>query len=128
MDDGVIDAVIRASSRNEVISEVLRAAGVTKISSHADFCLDFSKRVAKRYVFGDLDFESADRAMNWLFGYSYALGESPGEMPDLARDIYEAFDEGEYLHEGDSYGDDPEAKYTLPKLREIVSKLPSSLS
>jgi len=58
--------------------------------------------------------------MNWLFAYSYVTEDCPGEMPILAREIYEAFDSGEYYHQGDDRSKTPEERYTLPQIRKIV--------
>jgi hypothetical protein len=124
MDKGAIDAIIEASSKTRNINEVLPLAGVNPEGSHDEFCLEFAKRVALRYFDNDLNFQAADSAMNWLFAYSYVTEGCPGEMPLLAREIYEAFDAGEYAHPNDDSGDDPIEKHTIPQIKSIIeSKL-----
>ncbi|HEV8592623.1 MAG TPA: hypothetical protein VGQ55_11010 [Pyrinomonadaceae bacterium] len=120
MDGSLIDAIIAACSKTKNINEVLPLAGVRPEGSHEQFCLQFAERVARRYLHHDIDFLTADSAMNWLFAYSYVTEDCPGEMPILAREIYEAFDSGEYYHHGDDRTEDPEKKYTQTQIRNIV--------
>ncbi len=122
MDPQLIDTIIGATATTRNVNNVLECAAVNFDLPHADFCLAFSKRVAKRYLDGELDFKTADMAMNWLFAYCYAMDNSAGEMPILAREIYDAFDSGEFFHPGDSASVDPEQKYTFPLLKEIVGR------
>jgi hypothetical protein len=41
-------------------------------------------------------------------------------MPLLAREIYEAFDAGEYTHQNDRPNEDPVEKYTRPRIKDIL--------
>ena len=120
MDRDSIDAIIAACSKKGNINEVLTFAGITPKGSHDEFCLDFAERVARRYVDNDLEFQSADAAMNWLFAYSYVTDDCPGEMPLPAWQVYEAFDDGEYFHPDDEPSEDPIEKYTTPQIKNII--------
>jgi hypothetical protein len=127
MDRKSIDVIIEASSKTKNINDVLPAAGIKPEGPHNEFCLDFAERVARRYFDGEIDFQTADSAMNWLFGYSYVSENCAGEMPILAREIFEAFDSGEYYHSGDDRSDDPEQKYTRQHIRKIIETKLNSL-
>ena len=124
IDVDLIDTIIRASIGQPNINEVLKTAGCkTRPEPHDEFCLLFSERVARRYLAGELNFTEADQAANWLFAHSYVSEGCPGEMPEIARRVFEAFDSGEFSHPGDSTDIDPERKYTLPQIREIIEEL-----
>lgn len=103
---------------------MLKAAGCnSRPEPHDEFCLHFSERVVRRYLAGELTFIQADQAVNWLFAHCYVSEDCPGEMPELARSIFEAFDAGEFRHQDDSTDIDPEKEYTLPQIREIIGAL-----
>ena len=88
--------------------------------AHLAFCNAFSFQVASSYLSGQLDFEAGDRAMNNLYSFSYH-GEDRG-MPEFAWDIFNAFDQGEYYHSGDSREIDPAEAYTKPMLRAMLEQ------
>jgi hypothetical protein len=119
MDEKSIDRIIVACSKTININEVLSVAGTKPEGSHEEFCLQMAERIARRYLAQDLEFQAADRAINWLFAYCYAMEESSGEMPTVARELYEAFDSGEFYH-GNDRDKDPEKEFTLPLIRQIV--------
>lgn len=80
-------------------------------------CLDaIALRVAVLYDAGEMSFEEADDLMNVVWAFS-CRPSTPG-VPDLAYEVFCAFDAGEY-HHGD--GADPERKYTRPEIRRIVA-------
>ncbi len=117
----LLDRIIRASVRQPNMNQVLRTAGLSsRPEPHDKFCLQFSERIARRYLAGELSFADADAAANWLFTHSYVAEGCPGEMPTLAREIFDAFDSGEFHHKGDDLSEDPEKKYTLAQIRSIV--------
>jgi hypothetical protein len=118
MDKSAIGAIIEASSKTSNINNVLPLAEVKGEGSHDEFCLGFAERVARRFLNRELDFQTADAAMNWLFAFSYVTDDCPGEMPLLAREVFEAFDAGEYIHPNDDPNDDPVEKYTLPQIKD----------
>src|SRR5512147_3287742 len=81
-----------------------------------------SLAIAKRYDEGALKFEAADDAMNRLWGCLVARPSHEIVIPDITREIFEAFDEGEYHHSDDAHDVDPEAKYTRPLVRSALFK------
>jgi len=120
MEATYIDTIIRQCSVTAKIDEVIPATGLPQPNSHAEFCLAFAKQVAKQYLTSELTFDEADKAMNWLYAVSYVTETAPGEIPDLALQVFDAFDSGEFHHPDDPRGVDPELKYTRPRIIELV--------
>jgi hypothetical protein len=84
-----------------------------------DICDAFAKRVAQGYLRGEYSFTAADAAMNALFGFAYPV--TGAGLPSLASRVYEAFDEGEYVHAGepeDSQGE-VRTKGLLARISEL---------
>ena len=119
MDTALVDRLIEQCSSERSTNDFLAVDGV----SHSELCLAFSTRVASGYLDGRLSFEAADRAMNTLFAFSYV--DKDRGMPDLAWQIFNAFDEGEFRHRTDSPDTDSETKHTKPRIAEIVASLSS---
>ena len=86
---------------------------------HDLFCDQFALQVARRYAAGDLAYMSADRAMNGLYHYCYHLGVDRG-MPDFAWLVFEIFEEGEYIHDGDSPNTASDEKYVRPAIQRLL--------
>ncbi len=85
---------------------------------------DLALGVARMFLSGDIDFEQGDQAMNLLF--SIMTSESYFKLteraiPDIAMNVYLAFDSGEFPHRGDKPDDVPYLKHTRPKLQEILN-------
>lgn len=74
--------------------------------------------VAERYLRRTASFMAADTVMNNLFHYA----ARHSDLPSTFMRVYEAFDQGEWLHPGDPSGTDPEAAYTKPMLRALVAE------
>ena len=79
----------------------------------------FARTVARLYVSGHISFEQGDNAIGWLHHYSL-MGPHGGLLDEFAWQVYRAFDAGEY-HPTESTSVDLPAKYTLPKLRQLLS-------
>jgi hypothetical protein len=115
------------SLRDELIlrcdSEPLTDAAIAPFlvgKSREEFCDVFSRRIAQEYAADRMSFDTADAAMNRLFAFAY-LGDDDF-LPAYSREVFEAFDEGEYRHSEDPPGSDPEQKYTRPQILEIVAR------
>lgn len=83
----------------------------------------FSLKIAKLYMKCEIEFELADGAMNYIFGFmtdDIFMNFSGNFIPSPAIDIYDAFDAGEYQHSGDSDDTCPIEKYTKPHLIEVL--------
>jgi hypothetical protein len=78
----------------------------------------FARRVAHEYDAEILSYEIADCAMNSLS--SYCLSWYDVQLPSYAHEVYSAFDQGEFKHQGDDESVDPEVKYTRPQIRALV--------
>ncbi|TMO62501.1 hypothetical protein [Pseudoalteromonas aurantia] len=88
-----------------------------------DFVNSFSLNIAKLYMKNEIEFELADGAMNYIFGFmtdDIFMNFSSNYIPSPAIDIYDAFDAGEYQHSGDSDDTCPIEKYTKPHLIEVL--------
>jgi len=107
-------------------SERLTAAVVAPFiadGSHETFYDAFARHVATEFIENRMPYESADVAMSHLFVFACVEGE--GDLPGYAREIFEAFDLGEYIHAGDPSGTSSERKYTRPKIRRLLETAPT---
>jgi len=62
----------------------------------SDLCDGVAREVAEGYLQGTYTWEHCDLAMNNLFASAYAVGTFG--LPTFAWRVFEAFDEGEYIH------------------------------
>jgi hypothetical protein len=76
----------------------------------------FAKDVAEKYLAGVYSWDFGDVVMNNL--YSCAYTHSDLCMPEFAWRVFEAFDEGEYIHLAESDDRDGE-----PRTRELLTDL-----
>lgn len=102
-------------------------ADFEEAASHTGYTVQqiFSKTAlyfAKAFMNHEMDFDTADSALEWIFDAmlrrTYSTSESIADT--IAFPIYEAFDAGEYDH-GD--GKDPVETYTIPRLQKILKEL-----
>jgi hypothetical protein len=91
------------------------------MESHSTFCDHFARYVGRGYLNGSLTYDVADRAMNGLYLYCYHLGVDRG-MPDYAFRMFNAFEEGEYMHDGDSPDTVQHQIYVRPRVLELVAE------
>jgi hypothetical protein len=87
-------------------------------TSHEVFCVQFARHVARRFEAGQISFDAANSAMNGLYTYCYHLKDRG--MPDPAWAVRDAFEQGEFVHDGDPSDVDPVEKYVLPKIRLLL--------
>ncbi|HET7844161.1 MAG TPA: hypothetical protein VFL14_08425 [Xanthomonadales bacterium] len=87
-------------------------------ASHADFYDAFARHVAVEFIENRMPYEAADAAMSHLFVFACVEGE--GDLPTYAREVFEAFDLGDYIHAGDPSGTNSERKYTRPRIRRLL--------
>lgn len=71
--------------------------------------------VAESFHRGELAFDTADAVANEF----WALSEF--SLSGRAREVFLAFDEGEYQHSRDPVGSDPVQLYTRPQIAGILS-------
>jgi hypothetical protein len=103
----------RFLTREEVADLCATASADTKLALD-----ELARGVAQRYLQGTTGFTPADTLMNDLFAHAVLLSDPPL----TSMRVYEAFDQGEYLHTGDEPGSDTEAAYTKPMLSALVSE------
>ena len=114
-----LNEAIALSGTRRLTSLDAKALCAQLSQDHAHALDLIAREVAARYLDNDISFDVADDIMNAAWAYSIDLSA----IPTFMREIYEAFDAGEYLHAGDQPGTDNEAKYTKPYLRESLARL-----
>ena len=80
--------------------------------------------VAEQYAAEAIPFEEADIIMNaaWSACVSEEYwADHDRTIPTATRQVYEAFDAGEYHHPGDGPEVDPELKYTKPLIAAFLA-------
>lgn len=129
--DEVTEAAVRYFEA--VKSDLLAHGGVADgreqplLRSHAFACAVYDELaviLAREYHDGPLDYSSADGLANWFQHLLTQLGTWPkdgsGIGPDKWREVYEAFDDGEWGHNGRST--DPVAEFTDPQIAKFLAK------
>jgi hypothetical protein len=87
-----------------------REAGV----SRDELATLFAREVANGYLHDRYTWQEGDNALNSLNGLFNLNGE---RLSGLALDVFLAFDEGEYIHDGDEANDgEPRTKSLLSRL------------
>jgi hypothetical protein len=84
-----------------------------------------SLHVAQSFAGGRIDYVTGDRIMNSMINLVTTkefFAISGGVVPALVLSIYQAFDEGEYVHSGDTPDVDTESKYTKPMIAAVLGK------
>ena len=59
----------------------------------------FARTIARRYLAGDHSYGQADMAMNQLFSFAHTVGGKG--LPEFAWQAFVAFDEGEFIRDGE---------------------------
>lgn len=83
--------------------------------SRGEFSDNYAKQIAELYLMGSIDFRIADYAMNALSTWTPLE-----DFSSYTWAVYRAFDEGEYLHQGQAIGSNEEV-YTRPLLRKAMT-------
>jgi hypothetical protein len=86
-------------------------------------CDRIALHVAREYSEGTTGYVASDRIMNALFSAVTTeafLSRTNCAVPPLVISVYQAFDEGEYVHPNDSPEDNQELKYTKPMIAAIL--------
>ncbi|WP_100641512.1 hypothetical protein [Marinobacter salexigens] len=118
-----LEALIKAAATRGTepeYSTILEFCTATRTMPE-QFCNDYAVWVAKGFYEERLTYEFCDGAMNYLWGFMTTppvFGEDKN-IPEPAFEIYRAFDEGEYHHQGDPSAIDPVEKYTKPLVEEL---------
>lgn len=81
-----------------------------------EFAYAFAREIAERFVGGQIDFDSADFAMNDLF---WASGCS---LKGFALEVFYAFEDGEGWNPRNTAWTIPWRDYTLPGVREALAR------
>lgn len=121
--EAFIEAAVQKGGR-PMHQEILSYCEAAAISPDA-FCNRFSILIARGFHVGKFDYRFCDQAMNHLWGFitTPPVFGPDKDIPEPALSIYEAFDAGEFHHQGDSADIDPVEQYTRPMIAAIVDTL-----
>ena len=92
------DLIAIAASNERLLPEDVESVATEMGLSVSDLLDAFARRVAIEYLHGRRSFDFADGAITQLFGF--AIADTGIGLSEFAWDVYGAFDEGEYEHEG----------------------------
>ena len=84
----------------------------------------FYLSLARSFLNGEYSYDVCNDAATWLFGvmiHESLISNKSYKVPSSAYEVFIAFDEGEYEHQKDDSNIDPIEKYTLTKLKDILS-------
>ncbi|MGN6546493.1 MAG: hypothetical protein ACTHK7_15670 [Aureliella sp.] len=111
-----IEQLVKQAFTAPLSERVIRDAA-TDLGTPVDALLVlFAKDVAEKYLAGAYSWDFGDVVMNNLYSCAYAHSDLC--LPEFARRVFEAFDEGEYIHLGESADRDGE-----PRTRALLTDL-----
>jgi hypothetical protein len=110
--------LIQSASVERPSAAVLEQAAVTLNTSLNALLNAFAREVAEGYLDGKYSWEFGDTVMNNLYSCAYVFSDLC--LPDFAWNVFAAFDEGEYIHTGESpeLDGEPRTKALLLQLIE----------
>jgi hypothetical protein len=119
-----VDSIIEHLKEHLIDDQTERPSGMT----FRDLCNEVALRVARRFHAGTLAWEDGDLIMNsvWDSIMNTLIFDVPdGNLfgLDSAIAVFEAFDQGEFIRDGDDR--DPADVYTVPLIREFLEELDS---
>lgn len=118
------DLFEKATSQNLSIEEIIIFCDQENLD-YVSFCNCFSIEIALMYQKKIRSFSYCDGCMMNLMDFmtDKEFSTSIEFIPELAYSIYCAFDEGEYIHDGDSKDIEPAEKYTRPLIDLILKSI-----
>lgn len=94
-----LDDLIKTASANRPLELAEVEATARELRLSVPELLDlFARTVAIRCLRGDYPYKFGDLAMNQLYGFAYM--DNDLGLPSFAWEVFRAFDEGEYTHDG----------------------------
>lgn len=111
-----IDEIIKIAAEGPLSPQTVDAVCADQRMTLDDLFNMFARKVTEGYLEGTYAWSLCDQAMTNLF--SYACLRAKGDLPAYAREVFHAFDEGEYIHHGDSKNIDGEQR--TKKLLAII--------
>lgn len=114
--DRLVDVCVGPDPGNPLWPDGLREFCTEHQISVETFSYHFAKCVALGFANGVLSYRQASTAMNRLSHAEAVWGQS-----SFAEEIWEAFDSGGFLHDGDSSGTVSWQKYTLPAVMQLLA-------
>ena len=114
--DGELKKLVRASWESELDAGSIKAFCARHEIESSQFAVEFAKRLALDFAYGEISYSEADCAINYLAGY---MGP---ELAALPLEIHQAFDSGEYRRRSDPAMVIPWQRYTLPAIMNILAR------
>lgn len=84
---------------------------------------ELALHIAQGFLDGSLEFDECDQAMNSLFALMTSdpyFKATERVIPEIAFNVYLAFDAGEFSRPEDGPDEKPDVKYTTPMLRQLL--------
>lgn len=116
----LLDAALSGAVSYALLESISIESGRTP-----DLLDNLSYFVAAEYHANRMTFEQADVAMNAVWAACFSKGfwaAHDRTIPPMTERVFLAFDEGEYDHESDPPGTDPEIKYTRPMIALFLAE------
>ncbi|MCK0132668.1 hypothetical protein MWU59_14290 [Flavobacteriaceae bacterium F08102] len=114
---------------NQLSKEYISGIKVAEIlNSPSEFPTEaiqkLSCETALRYWNGKITYHTGNYIMNNLYGFwtSNEFFFKNYTFSDIAWECFEAFDQGEYYHNGDDRNIDPVEKYTKPMIASFLKR------
>lgn len=101
-------------------SDMSAWAATRRLSLH-ELCDTLSLEIAKLYLSHGISWKDGDAAMNGLFSWAYDPDDVG--LPPFSWAVYQAFDEGEYIHPGEPLDTDSTLR-TAPMLLAALAQPP----
>lgn len=86
------------------------------------FCNQLAQFISQCFLANQLSFLQSNQLMNSLWDFMSSdryLRQNSHCLPALATEVYFAFDDGEWVRQGDPADTDPVEQYTRPALERI---------
>jgi hypothetical protein len=113
--DQAIRQFVAQCAADQLPSEVAVDAACAEAGVARDVFYDaLAWYVANEFAANRLSFEDGDAAVNWIFGLAQFA------LPELALEVFSAFDDGEFQRPEVPGGMDPVSLYTRPAIAEII--------
>jgi hypothetical protein len=114
-----LDDLIKTASSNQPLDSADVEGTAQQLALSVGEVLDlFARTVASRYLRGEYAYGLADMAMVQLFTFAYNVTDLG--LSDFAWEVFYAFDEGEYIHEGEPLEQQGEVR-----TRELLGRIDS---
>jgi len=124
MNSSADPSLLRAAQSGAVSYALLKRIAGQTARSASTLLDDQSYFVAVQYSANKMTFEQADTVMNAVWSVCVSeefWADYDRTVLEVTREVFEAFDAGEYYRQADPPGTDPENKYTKPLIAKFLA-------